>query len=230
MGNQEQMRKKQSLTDKIYYDIKEDIAEMVFRPGDKLNIKELARKYEVSDTPVKHALHRLADEKIVVNVPNKGLSVKEMSFYEMADIFDICLMMDTFFIDDIITTLSYNDHLRHQLQDNMEAQKSFIERADSSRDLKEYFKLDLEFHSLYLKASGNRKAVNIFYTLQLSTYAMNVYLYQTFFRDVECVAEHQKIFDAILAGDREKLKVAVKTHLENSKKALCLIYKVNELL
>ena len=35
----------------------------------KLNIKELAREYQVSDTPVKQALQRLAEEKLVVNTP-----------------------------------------------------------------------------------------------------------------------------------------------------------------
>ena len=51
------MGKKLTLTDKIYHEIKDDINGKVFQPGEKLNIKELARKYDVSDTPVKQALH-----------------------------------------------------------------------------------------------------------------------------------------------------------------------------
>ena len=35
--------KKMTLTDKIYQDLKDDITTKVFQPGEKLNIKELAR-------------------------------------------------------------------------------------------------------------------------------------------------------------------------------------------
>ena len=154
----EQMGKKLTLTDKIYQDIKDDINAKVFQPGEKLNIKELARKYDVSDTPVKQALQRLADEKIVVNTPNKGMSVRTMTPHEMSDIFDMRLMMDTFFIKDIVTTLNYNADLRQQLINNLEKQKAFISGNDSEHKPEEYFELDFEFHTLYLKASGNQKA------------------------------------------------------------------------
>ena len=54
--NHETTGQKTTLTDKIYQDIKDDILTKVFQPGEKLNIKELAREYQVSDTPVKQAL------------------------------------------------------------------------------------------------------------------------------------------------------------------------------
>ena len=106
--NHETTGKKTTLTDKIYQDIKDDILTKVFQPGEKLNIKELAREYQVSDTPVKQALQRLAEEKLVVNTPNKGMSVRALTPHELQDIFDMRLMMDTFFVKDIVTTLNYN--------------------------------------------------------------------------------------------------------------------------
>lgn len=155
--NHETTGKKTTLTDKIYQDIKDDILTKVFQPGEKLNIKELAREYQVSDTPVKQALQRLAEEKLVVNTPNKGMSVRALTPHELQDIFDMRLMMDTFFVKDIVTTLNYNHGLRQQLIDCLEAQKKFIESNDSNHKPDEFFELDLEFHTLYLAASGNQK-------------------------------------------------------------------------
>ena len=225
-----QMEKKVTLTDKIYQDIKDDINAKVFQPGEKLNIKELARKYDVSDTPVKQALQKLADEKIVVNTPNKGMSVRAMTPHEMSDIFDMRLMMDTFFVKDIVTTLNYNAELRQQLIDNIERQKAFISRDASSHKPEEYFELDLEFHTLYLKASGNQKAVDVFRSMQPFTYASGMYVSQPRYRDMECVQEHQAILDAALASDLDALRTAVEKHLENSNKALRLIFKVNQMV
>lgn len=226
----EKMGKKLTLTDKIYQDIKNDINAKVFQPGEKLNIKELARKYDVSDTPVKQALQRLADEKVVVNTPNKGMSVRAMDSHEMGDIFDMRLMLDTFFVKDILTTLNYNAELRQQLINNLEKQKAFISRDDSNHKPEEYFELDLEFHTLYLTASGNQKAVQVFQGLQPFTYASGMYVIQPKYRDMECVQEHQAILDAVLASDPEALQAAVKKHLENSRKALNLMFKVNQMV
>ena len=226
----EQMGKKLTLTDKIYQDIKDDINAKVFQPGEKLNIKELARKYDVSDTPVKQALQRLSDEKIVVNTPNKGMSVRAMNSHEMGDIFEIRRMLDTFLIKDIVTTLNYNADLRQQFIDNLERQKAFIARDDSDHKPEEYFELDLEFHTLYLKASGNQKAVDIFCDMQPFTYATGRYVKQPYSRDCECVKEHEAILEAAFAGDLEKLQEAITAHLNNSKNALQLIFKVNRMI
>ncbi|MBQ7758736.1 GntR family transcriptional regulator, partial [Anaerotignum sp.] len=222
--------KKITLTDKIYQDIKDDIASKVFQPGEKLNIKELARKYNVSDTPVKQALQRLADEKMVVNTPNKGMSVRALTPHELTDIFDMRLMMDTFFVKDIVTTLNYNQPLRQQLIDCLEAQRKFVENDDSSHKPEEFFELDMEFHTLYLTASGNQKAVDVLRDLQPFTYASGTYVSQPRYRDMECVAEHQAILDAALASDLDALRAAVTAHLDNSRKALQLIFKVSQMV
>lgn len=164
------MSEKITLADQIYADIKKDITNKQLVSGEKINIKELARKYGVSDTPVKQALQRLAEEKLVVNTPNKGMSVRTLTPHELNDTFDIRLMMDTFFIKDIITTLNYNSTLRQQLLENMEKQKQFIACNDSTMDAEGYFQLDLEFHMLYLTASGNQKAVEVLKDLQPFTF------------------------------------------------------------
>ena len=208
------IEKKATLTDKIYQDLKEDISSQKLQPGEKLNIKELGRKYDVSTTPVKQALQRLSDENLVINIPNKGMSVRASSPHELGEVFDIRMMMDTFFAKDILLTLKYNQPLRKQLVENLKAQRKFLEKSDSTHKPEEYFSLDMEFHSLYLAASGNQKAVDIFRGLQPFTYAAGNYIKQPHERDLECVEEHQAILDAALASDLEALQKAVAQHLE----------------
>lgn len=222
--------KKLTLTDRIYQDIKDDISSKVFHPGEKLNIKELARKYQVSDTPVKQALQRLAEDKMVINTPNKGMSVRAMTPHELQDIFDMRLMMDTFFVKDIVTTLHYNQALRQQLIDCLEKQRKFVENYDSTDKPDEFFALDLEFHTLYLAASGNQKAVDVLRDMQPFTYATGTYVHQPHYRDCECVEEHQAILDAAIASDLNALRNAVTNHLNNSRSALQLIFKVNQMV
>lgn len=222
--------KKITLTNQIYQEIKDSITKKQFVPGEKLNIKELARKYNVSDTPVKQALHRLQDEKMVINVPNKGMSVRTLTPHELNDIFDMRLMMDTFFSKDIVSTLHYNNNLRQQLVESLEAQKRFVQASESSLCPERYFSLDMEFHTLFLTASGNQKAVDVFINLQPFTYATGTYLNQPHYRDCECVAEHEEILKAAFDADITALNRALETHIENSRRALQLIFKVNQMV
>ncbi len=222
--------KKHTLANQIYQDLKNCITKKDYIPGEKLNIKELARKYNVSDTPVKQALQRLSDEKLVVNTPNKGMSVRALTPEELNDIFDMRLMLDTFFSKDIISTLNYNDSLGRQLLDNLEEQKKFIQATESSAQPEKYFSLDMDFHILFLTASGNQKAVDVLVNLQPFTYATGTYLNQPHSRDCECVAEHEAILNAAFRGDAEALNEAVLTHIENSRRALQLIFKVNQMV
>ncbi|WMI81282.1 GntR family transcriptional regulator [Anaerotignum sp. MB30-C6] len=222
--------KKLTLTNQIYQEIKDSITKKQFLPGEKLNIKELARQYNVSDTPVKQALQRLAEEKMVVNTPNKGMSVRTLTPHELNDIFDMRLMMDTFFIKDIISTLNYNSNLRQQLVENLEEQKKFIQTNESSCLPEKYFSLDMEFHTLYLTASGNKKAVEVLNDLQPFTYATGTYLNQPHYRDCECVAEHEDILKAAFNADLNALNHAIQTHIANSRRALQLIFKVNQMV
>lgn len=224
------MSEKITLADQIYADIKKEITNKQLVSGEKINIKELARKYGVSDTPVKQALQRLAEEKLVVNTPNKGMSVRTLTPHELNDTFDIRLMMDSFFIKDIITTLNYNNTLRQQLLENMERQKHFISCNDSTVDAEGFFQMDLEFHILYLTASGNQKAVEILKDLQPFTFSAGTYFNQPHYRDCECVEEHQAILDAALSADPEGLRKAIETHIGNSRRAFQLIFKVNQMV
>lgn len=229
-GERVAMSEKVTLADQIYTDIKKEITNKQLISGEKINIKELARKYGVSDTPVKQALQRLAEEKLVVNTPNKGMSVRTLTPHELNDTFDIRLMMDSFFIKDIITTLNYNNALREQLLENMEKQKQLVACADSTVDAAGFFQLDLEFHILYLTASGNQKAVEILKELQPFTFSAGTYFNQPHYRNCECVQEHQEILDAALSADPESLRKAIETHIANSRRAFQLIFKVNQMV
>ncbi|SHH35929.1 GntR family transcriptional regulator [Marivita hallyeonensis] len=59
----------------IYQDIKADILRGGFPAGIRLNIKDLAERYESSINPVREALSRLAAERIVDQREQKGFSI-----------------------------------------------------------------------------------------------------------------------------------------------------------
>jgi DNA-binding GntR family transcriptional regulator len=49
-------------------------------------------------------------------------------------------------------------------------------------------------------------------------------------KDIAGVMEHRQILDAILNKDEELLRKNLRLHMENAKKAVCLILKVNQMI
>lgn len=222
--------KKKTLVDKIYQNIKSDIANNSLRPGQKINVKELSRKYGVSDTPVKQALNRLISDRMVINTPNKGMSVRAITLEEMNDIFDMRLMLDLYFMKDILATLSYNECLKKQLIENVRKHEHFVANETEEKTNHEYYDLDNEFHQIYLKGSGNKKALETFNNLNPFMYSTYTYIQQPQIRDKECVEEHKAIVDAIIKQDLEALQAAIELHIENCRKTMQLIFKVNQMM
>lgn len=60
-----------------------------FEPGQRLSAEALAVRFNVSPTPVREALARLAGDNLVVAKPQRGVRVAELSLTAMEEIYEI---------------------------------------------------------------------------------------------------------------------------------------------
>ncbi len=75
-----------SVEDGVYQAIRQDIGRLQLAPGERLPLEELASRYQVSLTPVRHALRRLESEGLVVGVRRRGSRVAPLSLDELEEI------------------------------------------------------------------------------------------------------------------------------------------------
>jgi len=222
-----------TLEDTIYANIRREITERVLLPGERINIKELAERYGASQTPVKLALNRLISENIIENFPRQGMHVKLVSTEEIEEIFDMRLMLDLYMTKQIITTVTYNEDVRNRLCKNVADHLEIIssEGYDSSLDAYlENYRLDREFHEMYLKCTGSKKILDMFHYIDPFLYTNYIFRKQSREKDISGVREHEDILKAILAEDEEGVKRAVTVHNANAKHAVSLIIRVNQIL
>ena len=69
--------KKKLVSESIYESLRAMIAERRFKPGQRVNVEELARDLGVSRTPVWEAVRRLGQDGIFRNEPNRGVFMAE---------------------------------------------------------------------------------------------------------------------------------------------------------
>lgn len=67
--------------------LREDIRDGVVNPGQPLRQADLARRYGVSQTPVREALRRLEVEGVVSYSPHKGATVNELNETRLEDLY-----------------------------------------------------------------------------------------------------------------------------------------------
>lgn len=63
----------------VYDVLRTELLNGLLNPGDKLRMVELARRFSVSQSVVREALTRLAEQGLVVSTPQRGFRVRELS-------------------------------------------------------------------------------------------------------------------------------------------------------
>src|SRR6202008_3424972 len=68
----------------VYDVLRAELLNGVLCPGDKLRMVELASRFEVSQSVIREALTRLAEQGLVVATPQRGFRVRELSVEDIA--------------------------------------------------------------------------------------------------------------------------------------------------
>jgi len=83
-----------SIREKTYCLLKKQILTGQFQPGQKLTEESLAKKFGVSRTPVRDALHKLELEGLVKVAGARGFCVPEDSEEDMSELFEIRAVLE----------------------------------------------------------------------------------------------------------------------------------------
>jgi DNA-binding GntR family transcriptional regulator len=85
-----------SVEDGVYRALRQEIGRLDLAPGERLRLEELAARFDVSLTPVRHALRRLESEGLVVSLRRRGSRVAPLSVEELEEIQALRLGLETF--------------------------------------------------------------------------------------------------------------------------------------
>jgi DNA-binding GntR family transcriptional regulator len=85
-----------SVEDGVYRALRQEIGSLQRPPGQRLRLEELAARFQVSLTPVRHALRRLESEGLVMSRPRRGSRVAPLSVEELEEIQALRLGLETF--------------------------------------------------------------------------------------------------------------------------------------
>ena len=198
-----------SLSDRIAFLIEEAIMHGSIKPGERLTTDRLARQFKVSHIPVREALKRLEVVGLIVNEPNKGARVIELSEKDVSQIFQVRTALEGLAVT--LAAARIEKAGKGQLQSLVDE----MNKASKARNFIALFKADMQFHQTIWELTGNRFLVKAL-TNTLIPY-FGYLATKGYFQHRSQISYvprvHQEVLDAIASRDGELAqKVIVEVH------------------
>lgn len=193
-----------SAHERVYRSLRQQIMHGEIAPGQSLTLRGLARRYEVSMTPAREALRRLAAEGAVMLSSSGRVSTPDLSTERIEELATLRTLIET----ELATRALPRAHMA--LIERLQTINMANAEAAVKRDAVAYIRTNLEFHrTLYLRAQAPAMlAVAETVWLQLGPTMRAVY---SRLNRSDPPQTHRMILAALKAGDEPALRLAVRT-------------------
>lgn len=200
---------KGKLGDIIYTRLKELIVSCEFRPGEELTEARLAARLNVGKAPVRFALVRLQQERLVASIPRQGYVVSSLSLQDIEDIYQLRMVLEPLAVGLAAQRISA-DSLK-QLGALSSVDYAAGDRLGENR----FLKSNRLFHNIIAEQCGNERLAQLIGQLH-DNVARILAL---------CISEHPNRWDlghkaivaALSKGDAEQAASLQRTELEKSR-------------
>ena len=210
------MLKTSTIGNQIYKQLRREILEMRFLPGEKISEAQLATKYNVSRAPIRDAIRSLEQERLVIVKPQVGTIISPVSLDKAVDICQIRLLLEPHAAYISAETIPNEDLAKLEVSFNSIA-KLNIKSEDKKRLV---FETDLNLHKTIWKFSGNDEIYRILngYLGQMGRIRLTTAELAS--RLSPSVKEMFKIFTALKNRNPKEAQSAMYTHIFNIKNAV----------
>ena len=191
-----------------YRTLRDNILNNTYPPGTVLYIRELSTQLDVSRTPVKEAINRLAYEGYVDLFPERYAVVSRISYADVVELLELRECLES--------AASYYAALRRTDEDIAQMQRVSAEhRQVPFEQTAQLTGLDKEFHMAIARAPYNRQLIqtlqNVF--VKLARVTLPISKQPNRFQD--SLVQHDSVFAAIVDGNADAAKRQMSIHVRD---------------
>jgi DNA-binding GntR family transcriptional regulator len=196
-----------------------------FEPEEQLDLPAISRRMRISLTPLKEALRRLDDERLVEIRPRQGTYVRAVTVERLREVTQARILIELWGVEEFrATDAQWRD------VDDLVVQSEELARAglDDVVELEDRFAtLDHAFHRAILGAAGNEPITRFFDSLGAHVLLARAWCLEPdvlLRKQVQSgVSEHRRIFEVLRSGDRAAAALLMREHIERSLNGACAI-------
>jgi DNA-binding GntR family transcriptional regulator len=194
---------KERLSNQVYTILKDMIANQRFGPGMRINVEQIAKEVGASRTPVWEAVHRLIQEGLLENVPNRGVFMASLTPKMAIELYTVREVLEGLAAK--LAIFNTDDKLVKRMNKCLEEQRKVVEKSDAIG----YSRLDYDFHALVYEASGNKILQEMLQAVKNKMRPIAMHISPVI---ASLYDDHVKIVEAFELKDQEKAEAAFRNH------------------
>ncbi len=218
------LEKSQGLSERVYRALLQMLVRGSLKRGTVLRIDLLAKTLDVSPTPVREALARLAMTGLVQHETRKGYSIAPpMDQKQLQELIDARRLIEVAAVGRACE--NGGEAFVRELELALAAQRKAVEdfnRADASQDRESLawnvMEADLHFHQTIFENTGNRFIPVMTSALSAQLHRIRQSVQSGISDDMEALREHEAIMRAVKARNRKAAEQAMDQHMDNIEK------------
>jgi DNA-binding GntR family transcriptional regulator len=188
-----------------YTRLREAIASGELMPSERLVESGLADSLGVGRAAIRTAIARLAQERLVERIPNRGARVRRFSDDEVLDVLAVRMAIECLTVRRAAENATADDIKRMSLVlDEME-------EAAKSGNTPGFGETNLVFHNELLRIANNETATRMLDSLL--SHRFQLARLTTPSQPLDRLAEHRRILAAVEAGDADTAEAEMRHHL-----------------
>jgi len=197
------------LNESVYRTLMEQIVNGSYPGGTELKEKHLAKQLNVSATPVREALKRLASDGLVEIIPFHGAVVRTLNQREITE---------AYACREALEHLAVSEAIEHMEPQDIQNLYKLIESYRDSDDSSEIFVASQQFDEYIYQMSQNHTLCELLGMLKGIISRDKKYSSANVDRRYAIYAEHKAIVEAMEAHDKKRAQEAVSRHIRNGQR------------
>jgi len=154
------MDDKTSLHILVYNQLKELIISGKLKPGERLMEYEIAKKLNISKTPIREAIRELSKEGLIVHESRRKLTVVDFTEKDIREILTLRAELESIAITIAIPRFTLGDYLE------LEKRIDELRQREDQKDFLDVRRIDIErIHSFLVEMSGNTRLIQMWKVL-----------------------------------------------------------------
>ena len=209
-----------SRTERAYSEIRRRILENEMSAGTQVLEQELAEMLEMSRTPVREAMIRLAEEGMVEVRPRHGMRVLPISADDMREIYDVLTALESMAAELVAARGVSPEELRA-----LQRAVADMDAALAADDLRTWAAADERFHLLLVEYCGNERLRALVSGYWDQSHRVRLVTLRLRPKPVDSNKDHAAVVDAIARGDRVAARRLHRQHRARSGEMLVKLLK-----
>lgn len=202
--------KSTSLADQVFDKLENDIIQGVYRKGEILTELKLVEQLGVSRTPIREALRRLEQERLIRD-SGKGSIVLGITEEDLLDIMNIRQQIEG--LAAYYAAINMTEEGRAELAHIVDLQDFYFSKWDTEH----LRKVDDEFHSVICRLSKRTVLTDTLLPLHRKTRRYRRIAMEDRDRTTQTMKEHRKMYEAIVSGNADLAMELTTQHIKNAK-------------